>query len=59
MEGGDLKMHNRHYRGGDVTSTNRQYGGFLGRLLFGFGVSLAELQTAMSDQIKRHIMMQC
>ena len=53
MEAGELKTRNRRYRRGDLATTNRQYGGFLSRMLFGFGVSLAELQKAMSDPIKQ------
>ena len=58
MEGGDLKTRNRRNCGDDRATTNRQYGGFLGRMLFGFGVSPAELQKAMSDPIKQHMLMQ-
>ena len=58
MEGGDLKTRNRRYRGGDFATTNRQYGRFLNRMLFGFGVSPAEMQKAMSDPIKQQMMMQ-
>ena len=58
MEGGELKARNRRYRGGDLATTNRQYDGFLGRILFGIGVFPAELQEAMSDPIKQQMLLQ-
>ena len=58
MEGGDLKTCNRSYRGGDLATTNRQHGGFLGAHGRIFGLGPAELQKAMSDPIKRQMLMQ-
>ena len=58
MEGGDLKTRNRRYRGGDLATTKRLYGGFLGRMLFVFGVSPAELQKAMRYPMKQQMLMQ-
>ena len=43
-------MHNRSYGRGDLATTNRQYGGFLGKMLLGFWIS--EMQKAMSHLIK-------
>ena len=48
----------RRYLGVDLATTNRQYGGFLGRLLFGFGVSPVEMQKAMGDPIKQQMVTQ-
>ena len=58
MDGGDLATQQRFVKGGDLSTTHRQSGGFLGFIGNLLGLGPAELQKRMSQPSKNELPMQ-